>query len=155
MRVYEAHMRVYEGIWGPYHTSYLSHSSHVRHVEKNLSCGEISDFYTWQMGRNLKNVEEFQIPDVENCKILTIVEKFLISPHDICEKLKFTLFCCKISWLAVYAVLLQNLFCRDFCVEKIFSQKCGEKITNMMYGLVLEYSSSSIISCPWCWWQTV
>ena len=28
------------------HTSYLSHSSHVRHVEKNLSCGEISDFYT-------------------------------------------------------------------------------------------------------------
>ena len=43
------------------HTSYLSQSSHVRHVEKNLSCGEISDFYTWQMGRNLKNVAEFQI----------------------------------------------------------------------------------------------
>ena len=49
------------------HTSYLSHSSHVRHVEKNLSGGEISDFYTWQMGRNLKNVEEFQIPPHERC----------------------------------------------------------------------------------------
>ena len=30
--------------WGQVHTSYLSQSSHVRHVEKNLSCGEISDF---------------------------------------------------------------------------------------------------------------
>ena len=43
------------------HTSYLSRSSHVRHVEKNLSCGEISDIYTWPMGRNLINVAEFQI----------------------------------------------------------------------------------------------
>ena len=49
------------------HTSYLSHSSHVRHVEKNLSCGEISDFYTWQMGRNLKNVAEFQISSHDRC----------------------------------------------------------------------------------------
>ena len=52
---------------GPDHTSYLSHSSHVRHVEKNLSCGEISDFYTWQMGRNLKNVAEFQISSHDRC----------------------------------------------------------------------------------------
>ena len=35
-------------VFNEYHTSYLSQSSHVRHVEKNLSCGEISDFYTWQ-----------------------------------------------------------------------------------------------------------
>ena len=42
-------------------------SSHVRHVEKNLSCGEISDFYTWQMGRNLKNVAEFQISSHDRC----------------------------------------------------------------------------------------
>ena len=60
-----------------------------------FTCGENSDFYTWQM------------------------------------------FCCKISWLTVYAVLPWNLFCRDlcaFCVEKNCSQKCGEKITNMMYA---------------------
>ena len=49
------------------HTSYLSHSSHVRHVEKNLSRGEISEFYTWQMGRNLKNVAEFQISSHDRC----------------------------------------------------------------------------------------
>ena len=49
------------------HTSYLSQSSHVRHVEKNLSCGEISDFYTWQMGRNLINVAEFQISPHDRC----------------------------------------------------------------------------------------
>ena len=50
-----------------FHTSYLSQSSHVRHVEKNLSCGEISDLYTWRMGRNLKNVAEFQISPHERC----------------------------------------------------------------------------------------
>ena len=49
------------------HTSYLSHSSHVRHVEKNLSCGEISDFYTWQMGRNLINLAKFQISPRDRC----------------------------------------------------------------------------------------
>ena len=49
------------------HTSYLSQSLHVRHVETNLSCGEISDFYTWQMGRNLKNVAEFQISSHDRC----------------------------------------------------------------------------------------
>jgi hypothetical protein len=49
------------------HTSYLSHSLHVRHVEKNLSCGEISDFYTWQMGRNLINVAEFRISPHDRC----------------------------------------------------------------------------------------
>ena len=49
------------------HTSYLSQSSHVRHVEKNLSCGEISDFYTRQRARNLKNVAEFQISPHERC----------------------------------------------------------------------------------------
>ena len=34
---------------------------------KNLSSGEISDVYTWQMGRNLKNVAEFQISPHERC----------------------------------------------------------------------------------------
>ena len=80
--------------------------------------------------------------DVENCKILTIVEKFLISPHDICEKLKFTLFCCKISWLAVYAVSPWNLFCRDlhaFCVEKNFSQKCAMWRKNDKYDVLSDH----------------
>ena len=36
--------------FSPKHTSYLSQSSHVRHVEKNLSCGEISDFYNGKWG---------------------------------------------------------------------------------------------------------
>ena len=66
--------------------------------------------------------------DVENCKILTIVENFLISPHERCKKSKFTLFCCKISLLAIYAVLPWHLFCRDlraFCVEKNVSKKCA------------------------------
>ena len=31
------------------------------------TCGEISDFYTWQMGRNLKNVAEFQISSHDRC----------------------------------------------------------------------------------------
>ena len=30
-------------------TSYLSHISQIISVEKNLSCGEISDFYTFYM----------------------------------------------------------------------------------------------------------
>ena len=76
--------------------------------------------------------------DVENCEILTIVEKFIISPHDRCKKLKSTLFCCQISWLAVYAVLPWNLFCRDlraFCVEKNCSQKCAMWRKNDKYDV--------------------
>ena len=49
------------------HISYLSQSSHVRHVENNLSCGEISDIYRWQMGRNLTNEAKFQISIHERC----------------------------------------------------------------------------------------
>ena len=76
--------------------------------------------------------------DVDNDKFLTIVEKFPISPHDRCKKLKFTLFCCKISWLMVYAVLRWNLFCRDlraFCVEKNWSQKCAMWRKNDKYDV--------------------
>ena len=44
------------------------------------------------------------------------------------------------SFFAIYAVLSQNLFCRDlraFCVEKNCIQKCAmwRKMTNMMYAL--------------------
>ena len=49
------------------------------------------------------------------------------------------LFCCKISFFEIYAVLSQNLFCRDlrsFYVEKNWAQNFvrGEKITNIMYA---------------------
>ena len=79
--------------------------------------------------------------DVENCIILTIVEKFLISPHDICKKNE------------IYPVLLQNhlhlhlrfsLFYREICFVAIYAffvwrkivaknVPCGEKMTNIMY----------------------
>ena len=96
--------------------------------------------------------------DVENCKILTIVEKFLISPHDRCKKLKFTLFCCKISWFAVCAVLPWNLFCRDlraFCVEKNWSQKCAMWRKNDKYdvwvsGLTI-LSLQLLDTLEWAW----
>ena len=38
---------------GPNHTSYLSPVSPARHVETNLSCGEISDFSIFITNRNL------------------------------------------------------------------------------------------------------
>ena len=66
--------------------------------------------------------------DVDNSKILTTVEKFLISPHDRYKKLKFTLFCCKISWFAVCDL-------RAFCVEKICSQKCAMWRQNDKYDV--------------------
>ena len=50
------------------HTWYLSHISHMRYVEKNLSCEKISDLYAWQMWRNLKFVQIWRI--------------FKISTHD-------------------------------------------------------------------------
>ena len=129
-------------LWGmrTTHTWYLSHISHLGYVEKNLSCGEISDFYTWQMWRHLKfnhicHVEIFQISphnkceeiwNVENSEITPHVEKFQISPQHRCY-LRFMLFCRE-------SVLSQ--FTR-FCVEKNLSQNsiCGEKMTNIRYDL--------------------
>ena len=35
--------------FSPSHSSYLSHLSHMRYVEKNLLCGEIPDFYARKM----------------------------------------------------------------------------------------------------------
>ena len=75
--------------------------------------------------------------DVENCKILTIVEKFLISPHDKCKQIE------------IYPILLQNqlvsgLRCFTVTIEAMYALfvwrkivaknvPCGEKMTNMMY----------------------
>ena len=63
------------------HTSYLSHISHIRYVEINLSCGEISDLYAREMWRNLKFLHMWS-----NFKFLhmTDVEKFEVSPQLAC-----------------------------------------------------------------------
>ena len=60
------------------HTSYLSQISHIRYVEINLSCGEISDLYAREMWRNLKFLHMWS-----NFKFLhmTDAEKFEVSPH--------------------------------------------------------------------------
>ena len=119
------------------HTSYLSQSPHVSCGEKSVrflfmangekseKCSGISDSCTWKMWRIVKS---WQL----NCG------EFLISPHDRCKKFKVSLFCCKISWLAVYAVLPWNLFCCDlraFCVEKNCSQKCAMWRKNDKYDV--------------------
>ena len=66
---------------GDEHTSYLSQISQMRYVEKNLSCGEISDLYAREMWRNLKFLHM-----CSNFKLLqmTDVEKFEVSPQLAC-----------------------------------------------------------------------
>ena len=55
--------------------------------------------------------------DVENCKILTIVETFLISPHYRCKKIE------------IYPVLLQNqLVCGLHCFVAIYAHFVLRKI---------------------------
>ena len=84
------------------HTWYLSQLSQIRYVEKNLSCGEISNLYAWQMWRNLKflhmwsNFKFLHIVEMwrnltflhmlSNFKFLhmTDVEKSEVSPHLAC-----------------------------------------------------------------------
>ena len=56
------------------------------------TCGVISDFSSCQMWRNLKFVQQWHVCDV--------------------EIVKFMMFCCKIGFIAIYALLSQNLFCR-------------------------------------------
>ena len=50
----------------------------MRYVEKNLSCGEISDFDAWQMWRNLKFLHKLSN---FNFFHMTVVQKSEISPH--------------------------------------------------------------------------
>ena len=61
----------------------------MRYVEKNMSCGEISDFYTRQMKINLKfstsvmwrHLRFLHMTDVEKYEITPHEEKFQISPE--------------------------------------------------------------------------
>ena len=68
------------------------------------------------------------------------------------------LFCCKICFVAIYAVLSRNLFCHDlraFRVEKNWTKNCacGEKKTNIRYvvniyrSLKMQWDSLGVI--PW------
>ena len=126
----------------------------ICHVEKfqiymHDRCGEIwnfstfgviSNFSTWQMWRNLTFLHM-----LSNFKFfhMTDVEKSEVSPHlasvwceeclNICERYALLLK----NWF--YAVLSQNLFCRDlrtFVWRKNWTLDCvsGEKMTNIRYA---------------------
>ena len=82
---------------------------HMINVEQNVLCGE--------MWRNVSCGEMF--------------------PHDgLLHMNRLTFFCCKICFVAIYAVLLQNLFCHNLCAlvwrkvePKIVSVGKNEDIT--------------------------
>ena len=67
---------------GDGHTWYLSYISHMRYVEKNLSCWEILDLYAWQMWRYLKflhmwsNFKFLHMTDAEKSENFPHVESF-------------------------------------------------------------------------------
>ena len=65
---------------------------------RNLSCGEMFPHDRFLHMRN------------EKCQANLLCGG--ISPHDI-SLLQIMLFCCKICFVAIYAVLLRNLFCCD------------------------------------------
>ena len=89
------------------HTSYLSRTQGRCPWRKNLSCGEISNFCTWNMWRKLKflhkwiNFKFFHMTDVEKSEISFVV----CTIYGIL--LHFTLFCCQICFFWRF-----SLFCR-------------------------------------------
>ena len=124
------------------HTWYLSQISQIRYVEKNLSCGEISNLYASQMWRNmtflhlLSNLKNFHMTDVEKSEV---------SPHLACIWCGECLYICTryavLSKKGVYCDLhrfvAKSVLSRftHFCVEKNGTKYCvcGEKITNIRY----------------------
>ena len=92
------------------------------HVEKfqismHNRCGDIWNFYMWS------NFNFLHMQDVEKSKISPHVEWIDVEKSDIsfhlafvwCGKVstyaQFLLFCCEISFVVIYALLSQNLFC--------------------------------------------
>ena len=54
-------------------------------------------------------------------------------PHDrLLHKNKLALFCCKICFVAIYAVQSRNLFCRETCFVAIYALLCGEKLNQTL-----------------------
>ena len=100
-------------------TLYRSFIPHICHGltdgvrgEKNLSCGEISNFCTWQMLRNLKffhkwiNFTFYHMTDVEKSEISFI----MCTIYGIL--LHFTLFCCKkFSFLGFMMFFAKSVCC--------------------------------------------
>ena len=74
------------------------------------TCGVISNFAIWKMWRNLKFLHIWHVCDVENASTCV----------------KFMLFCCKIGFVAIYALLSQISF------VAIYALLCGEKINNKL-----------------------
>ena len=133
------------------HTWYLSQISQMRYVEKNLSCGEISNLYAWQMWRNLtflhllSNLKNFHMTDVEKSEV---------SPHLACIWCGECLYICTryavLSKKGVYCDLhrfvAKSVLSRftHFCVEKNGTKYCvcGEKMTNIRYETTLGDSAA-------------
>ena len=93
------------------HTSYLSRTQGRCPWRKNLSCGEISNFWTWQMRRNLKflhmwiNFTFHHMTDVEKSEIsfiMCIIYGIL---------LHFTLLCCKKFCFLRFALFFEKSVC--------------------------------------------
>ena len=95
------------------HSSYLSHISHMRYVEKNLSCGEIPDFYAGKMWRDLKFLHMWRIFKISSHYQCREVSNF--STSDMCVMWRMDNLCCcvvQLVYFAIYAVLSRNQFCR-------------------------------------------
>ena len=96
------------------HTWYLSRIPRIYPWRKNLSCGEISDFYAWQMWRILKFLHMWS-----NIKFLVM---WKMSPH------MYNL-CC-----FVVKLILSRFahFCRKICFVAIYALLCGEKLNQKL-----------------------
>ena len=93
---------------------------HITDVDKfeislHMSCGDNSDFSTSVIWRNLKflsiyHVEEIQISPQHRCReIRNVSTSVMCLIFVICNFMQYAIF-------AIYAVLSQNLFCRDLRV---------------------------------------
>ena len=109
----------------------ICHKHHKRCLwRKNLSCGEIFPYDRLSCGEGsphdkLSVGKCLHIENKEKNQVMwRNVEQNLscgdISPHDKCGDKSFLslfmLFCCEICFVAIYAVLPRNLFCRDLRV---------------------------------------
>ena len=77
----------------------ICHIYHIWDMWRKICPVEKFQIYTyaWQMWRNLKFLHIWHVCDVEN--VSTYVQ--------------FMLFSCKIDFVTIYALLSENLFCRD------------------------------------------
>ena len=94
------------------HTSYLSHTYITYKI-----CGAFSDIYTWHMWRHLiflhmwRNFKLLYMTNVKKSEIFPRLA--LCDVENVSTCLQFMLFCYKIDFVLIYAVLSQNMFCRN------------------------------------------